>query len=183
MQSVESVCDRTLGLLGSYSAYQVGPHSRYVDDMLRLAVITMSVSLLASNAQAQTHLACCDNAAVSGVVKRMLKLHQALVSENNAASQLHAMAREVRDDASLPQADRDALVAIQAAAERWKDKPANEIRDRAFPELSRWTVFLALRHEGGTLVVTEATCPAHGSWLQASSSEIQSPWIDCGSWP
>lgn len=151
--------------------------------MLRLAIIVISASLLVGNAQAQTTQSCCDNAAVSIAVKRMLKLHQALYNGSLPASQLHAMAREVRDDPSLPQADRDALKAIQSTAEQWKNKPTDEIRDRAFPELSRWTVFLALRHEGGKLVVSEATCPAHGSWLQADSSEIQSPWADCGAWP
>ena len=105
-----------------------------------------------------------------------------MTQPERAHAKLVAVERSVRDDPSLPRTDRDALEAIRRAAS--EHKRGGDLH-AALEELTRQALYLALRHEGGEMVIAEAICTqgeVTTSWLQRDLEVLASPRGDCGGW-
>lgn len=141
-----------------------------------------SLLLLAlASAQAQTPIRCCDHPEIEKAVAGVAAVAAALAKDPDGGDrELQALRTAFRVPSDLPKAERDALNGIRRAAKAQGMKPDGP--DLGLPYLTRQAVFLALRHEGGDLVVAEGWCSARGGWLQTDLDDLRRPWKGCGAW-
>ena len=104
-------------------------------------------------------------------------------SDDQAAKEaVTAMSPLLRLRSGLSKPDRAAILALQKLVGGVRAQTIGAIRE-AFDPISRHVIFLALRHQGGSVQVTEAFCPQVGPWLQRDTSKIVGPYGEnCGRW-
>lgn len=141
----------------------------------------MSLLLLLAVAQAQTPIRCCDHPEIERAVAGVAAVAEALARDPDGGDrELQDLRTAFRVPSDLPPAEREALNGIRRAAKvqgMKRDGPS-----LALAYLTRQAVFLALRHEGGDLVVAEGWCADQGGWLQTDLDKLRRPWKGCGSW-
>jgi hypothetical protein len=82
---------------------------------------------------------------------------------------------------TLPDVDREAVARLKEIATAYKNK-TNTVAIEAVTLMSREAHFLALRYEGGALILADAWCRDEHMWLQRDLSTIRSPFPGCGQW-
>lgn len=131
-------------------------------------------------AHAQTPIQCCDDPQVQQLVEATVDVAEALARDRGkASSELDALYEATAAPKGLPEEERAVFAQLRSAT-RAASRRADPRDSLAY--LTRYSLWLALRHEGGELVVAEAWCAEEGGWLQTDLDRLASPWGDCGSW-
>ena len=133
-------------------------------------------------AEAQTTVRCCADDKIQDTVEEVVKLAELAVDKpTRFTGRLWAMERRLRMYSSLPDTDREAFARLKAIATEYKNQPP-DVALHALTLMSREAHYLALRYEGGTLILADAWCEDEQMWLQRDLSEVHSPWPGCGQW-
>ncbi len=122
---------------------------------------------------------CCDDPVIERVVEAWLDAGEALATGKGHAAALQKLAKAAEGNATAD--DRDAMKRVASEARALGGQPLASAREGLQP-LAQEVVWLALRHESGSLEVVQASCPGQGSWLQRKSKNARNPsGAACGS--
>jgi hypothetical protein len=143
----------------------------------------LSAGPVAASETKPTAFLCCDSPSMQRVLDKYLNLQEALAGKgaHQTSSYAHAMLNALRGASTGSGGERDLVADMTGLLDRVKNGDAKAVRS-IFDDLSRSMIALALRHEGGSIEVAEASCAA-GPWLQRDTRSVQSPWgRRCGTW-
>ncbi len=140
----------------------------------------MVALLLAWTAGAQTPIRCCDRPDVQRAVTSVAAVAEALADPEADARAALAHLATLRPPDDLPEVERDAFAGLRRAARATATR--SDGPSYVLPYLTRQAVFLALRHEGGDVVIAEGWCAEHGGWIQRGVETLRRPWKGCGRW-
>jgi hypothetical protein len=130
------------------------------------------LTLTLAHADDASAFTCCDDPVVERVVKAWLDAGEALHDGKPHAAALQRLAKAAEGRAAAE--DRDALKVIAREAKALAPLPLASVRVRLQP-LAQNVLWLALRHDGGTIEVVQATCAGQGSWLQQDTKKVRNP--------
>jgi len=123
-------------------------------------------------ADGPSSFSCCDDPVVESVVKAWLDAGEALAAGKPHAAALEALAKAASGSATG--ADGDAMKRVEAEARELAALPLARAREQV-PALAQEVVWLALRHESGSLDIVQATCAGQGSWIQRKGKKVKNP--------
>ncbi len=125
-----------------------------------------------AHAEEPSPFTCCDDPVVERVVEAWLDAGDVLREGKPHSRVMQRLAKAAKGRAAAE--DREAMKRIAAEADALAALPRARARTRLQP-LAQEVVWLALRHEAGSLEVVQATCAGQGSWLQRKGKKVQNP--------
>ena len=135
-------------------------------------MIPLLLALTSAQADEPSPFTCCDTPVVERVVEAWLDAGEALASGKSHATPMQALAKAAKGQA--PAEDGDAMKRIASEAKALAALPTAAARQRV-PTLAQEVVWLALRHESGSVGVVQGTCAGQGSWLQRKGKKVRNP--------